>query len=129
MLAGCLQAADVSCEWAVADKPRNLAEGAVAVEYDAEGAIQSIVASPASGDTITMTGDVLPFAASAKIQVATEGRLVISNAVACAGDLTVTGCAASVVRSWNDGVASTLSDPTQALLPTNSFKLNSGDRP
>ena len=76
-----------------------------------------------------MTGDELLFAASAKIQVATEGRLVISNAVACAGDLTVTGCAASVVRSWNDGVASTLSDPTQALLPTNSFKLNSGERP
>ena len=47
MLAGYLQAADVSCEWAVADKPRNLAEGAVAVEYDAEGAIQSIVASHA----------------------------------------------------------------------------------
>ena len=33
MLAGCLQAADVSCEWAVADKPRNLAEGAVADQF------------------------------------------------------------------------------------------------
>jgi hypothetical protein len=70
-----------------------------------------------------MTGDELPFAAGAKIQIATEGRLVISNAVVCAGDLTVTGCAASIIRSWNDGVASTLSDPTQALLPTNSFRV------
>lgn len=123
MLAGLVQAADVSCEWAATDMPETLAEGKVAIQYDASGAIQTLIASPTAGDTIILTGDEMPFAADAKIQIATEGRLEISNAVTCAGDLSVTGCAAAVTRSWNDGVASTLDDPTQALLPTNSFRL------
>lgn len=123
MLAGLVQAADVSCEWAATDMPETLAEGKVAIRYDGSGSIQSLTASPTAGDTIILTGDEMPFAADAKIQIATEGRLEISNAVTCAGDLSVTGCAAVITRSWNDGVASTLDDPTQALLPTNSFRL------
>ncbi|MBQ9740328.1 MAG: hypothetical protein IJV91_05245, partial [Kiritimatiellae bacterium] len=123
MLAGLVQAADVSCEWAATDMPETLAEGKVAIQYDGSGSIQSLIASPAIGDTIILTGDEMPFAADAKIQIATEGRLEISNAVTCAGDLSVTGCAAVITRSWNDGVASTLDDPTQALLPTNSFRV------
>ena len=123
MLAGGVQAADVSCEWSREVKPPSLADGAVAFQYDGSGAIQSLIASPAVGDTIILTGDEMPFAADAKIQIATEGRLEISNAVTCVGDLSVTGCAAVITRSWNDGVASTLDDSTQALLPTNSFRL------
>jgi len=123
MLAGLVQAADVSCEWAATDMPETLAEGKVAIRYDGSGSIQSLTASPTAGDTIILTGDEMPFAADAKIQIATEGRLEISNAVTCAGNLSVTGCAAVITRSWNDGVASTLADPTQALLPTNSFRL------
>ena len=123
MLAACLQAAGVSCEWSGEAKPASLADGAVTFRYDGSGFIQSLIASPTAGDTIILTGDEMPFAADAKIQIATEGRLEISNAVTCAGNLSVTGCAAVITRSWNDGVASTLADPTQALLPTNSFKL------
>lgn len=126
MLAGGLQAADVVCEWTGVN-PGTLANGAVTFAYDDSGAIRSLIATPVDGGTIAVTGDSMNFAANAKITVAAEGRLIISNAMDCVGDLCVTGHAGLLTRSWNDGIASTLGDPSQALLPTNSFKLMFAD--
>ena len=128
MLAGGLQAEDVVCEWTGGEtNPGSLADGAVSLTYDDSGAIRSLIATPVDGGTIAVTGDSMNFAANAKITVAAEGRLIISNAMDCVGDLCVTGHAGLLTRSWNDGIASTLGDPSQALLPTNSFKLMFAD--
>ena len=121
-VAGGLKAADVFCEWNSGEsKPDALADGAVAFTYDGSGAILSMTATPSGGGTVFIDGDSMDFAADAEIILAAGGRLVISNAMNCAGDLFVTGLVATATRSWNDGVASTLDDPTQALLATNSW--------
>ena len=80
MLAGGLQAADVVCEWTGVN-PGTLANGAVTFAYDDSGAIRSLIATPVDGGTIAVTGDSMNFAANAKIAVAAEGRLIISNAM------------------------------------------------
>ena len=122
VLAGVLQAADVFCEWNGGEtRPNALADGAVAFTYDGSGAILSMTATPSGGGTVFVDGDAMEFAADAEIILAAGGRLVISNVMNCAGDLFVTGLVATATRSWNDGVASTLEDPTKALLATNSW--------
>ena len=82
MLAGGLQAADVVCEWTGGEtNPGSLADGAVSLTYDDSGVILSLIATPVDGGTIAVTGDSMNFAANAKITVAAEGRLIISNAM------------------------------------------------
>ena len=110
---------DASGSWTSAAKPSSLAGGAVTFTY-AGDAITSIAATPTDGGTIYLDGDEMPLAADATISILASGRLVISNAVTCAGDLSASGCG-TLTRGWHDGLASTLSDATQALLPSNAF--------
>ena len=114
-----LHAADASGTWTSAAQPTSLAGGAVTFTY-AGDAITSVAATPANGGTIYLDGDEMPLAAGATVRVLAPGRLVISNAVTCVGDLSASGCG-TLTRGWHDGLASTLSDATQALLPSNAF--------
>ena len=118
-----LLAANFTYEWTDGSTPSSALDGKVKFTYDGSGAILSMTATPSGGGTVFVDGDAMDFAADAKIVLAAGGKLVISNAMNCAGDLFVTGQVATATRSWNDGVASTLDDPTQALLPTNSWKV------
>ena len=114
-----LHATDASDTWRSAVQPDSLAGGTVAFTYSGS-AITSVAATPVDSGAIYLDGDEMPFAADATISVLAPGRLVISNAVTCAGDLSASG-SGTLTRGWHDGLASTLSDATQALLPSNAF--------
>lgn len=64
---------------------QSLADGKVQVVYDAEDKIARLAISPASGETLTLCGDALPFADGAAIVPGADGESVVSNAVSFAG--------------------------------------------
>ena len=74
-----------------------LADGKVQVYCDASGNVTNLVAKPAGGETLTLTGDAMTFAAGAKITFAAPsegavagGRLVFANDVTADGALGMT---------------------------------------
>ena len=71
-----------------------LADGKVQVYCDANGHVTNLVAKPVGGETLTLTGDAMTFAAGAKITFAAPaegavagGQLVFANDVTAAGAL------------------------------------------
>ena len=114
--------ADVADVWRSSEKPASLAGGKVTFTYvDGANTISGITATPTDGETISLSGDEMNFAANATIDIAAEGELKLTNALNCAGHLYVNGSGDSTVK-WHDGLASNLYDATQALLPTNRFE-------
>lgn len=69
----------------------SLADGKVTIAYDGSDKITSLSLNPASGETLTLTGDTLPFAAEAVISPGMGGNSVISNAFTTAGALELSG--------------------------------------
>ena len=114
--------ADVADVWRSSDKPASLAGGKVTFTYvDDTDTISGISATPADGETISLSGDKMNFAANATIDINAEGELKLTNALNCAGHLYVNGTGDSTAK-WHDGLASTLYDATEALLPSNRFE-------
>lgn len=94
---GMLLAADQSLTWTTGANPRSLgANGELAFTYDANDKVQTLSMSIATGDTITLTGGDITFAADATITATTGGRLVFENNVVTSGKLTV-GSSAEIV--------------------------------
>lgn len=63
----------------------SLAGGKVAVEYDSADKITRLAINPASGETLTLSGDALSFADGAAIVPGADGESVVANAVSFAG--------------------------------------------
>ena len=63
--------------------------GKIAITYDTveTGKIKTLVATPADGETLTVTGDAMTFAAGATISMAADGKLIFANDVTADGAL------------------------------------------
>ena len=86
--------ADTTATYTTGDT--SLADGKVTIAYDGSDKITSLSLNPTSGETLTLTGDTLPFAANAVISPGGQtgdapGVVVVSNAFAAAGALKFTG--------------------------------------
>ena len=81
--------ADTTATYTTGDT--SLEDGKVTIAYDGSDKITSLSLNPASGETLTLTGDTLPFAADAVISPGMGGNSVISNAFTTAGALELSG--------------------------------------
>ena len=95
-----------------------LADGKVQVYCDASGNVTNLVAKPAGGETLTLTGDAMTFAAGAKITFAAPsegavagGRLVFANDVTADGALGMTRSDGAYVV-WSGTPIETTAAPT-----------------
>ena len=66
-------------------------DGKVVITYDTADAnkIATLVATPSGGETLTISGDAMTFAAGATISMAADGKLVFANDVASDGALSL----------------------------------------
>ena len=66
-------------------------DGKVVITYDATDAskIATLVATPSGGETLTISGDAMTFAAGATISMAADGKLIFANDVASDGALSL----------------------------------------
>ncbi|MBR3223052.1 MAG: hypothetical protein IKF72_12595, partial [Kiritimatiellae bacterium] len=86
-----LMAADQSLTWTAGENPRSLgANGELAFTYDANDKVQTLSATIAAGDTITLSGDAIDFAANAVVMLSGPGNFVVENTLAGVNGLTVT---------------------------------------
>jgi len=84
-------AADQSLTWTAGANPQSLgANGELAFTYDANDKVQTLLATIGSGDTITLSGDTIDFAADAMVTLSGEGNLVVENTLTGVNGLTVT---------------------------------------
>ena len=84
-------AADQSLTWTTGANPRSLgANGELTFTYDANDKVQTLFATVAAGDTITLGGDAIDFAADAVMTLSGPGNFVIENTLAGVNGLTVT---------------------------------------
>ena len=63
--------------------------GKIAITYDTveTGKVKTLVATPEDGETLTVTGDAMTFAADATISMAADGKLIFANDVTADGAL------------------------------------------
>ena len=63
--------------------------GKIVITYDTTetSKIKTLVATPANGETLTVTGDAMTFAADATISMAADGKLIFANDVTADGAL------------------------------------------
>ena len=117
MCSGMLLAADQSLTWTAGATPATLGMGdELAFTYDANNKVQTLSAAIAAGDTISLSGDAIDFAADARITVMGLGDLTIANAVTGDGNLTVTNASSrSGFMEYGDKGA-------ESLLPSKSYK-------
>lgn len=84
-------AADQSLTWTAGGTPATLgANNELVFTYDANDKVQTLAATIAAGDTITLFGDALDFATNAVLTLSGPGGFVISNALTGVNGLTVT---------------------------------------
>ena len=67
----------------------SLDDGKITFAYDDGGAITELRMTPGVGETLTLSGDALNFAANARIMPGQNGTSCISNALSCAGTLQI----------------------------------------
>ncbi|MBP5510045.1 MAG: hypothetical protein J6Z49_03935 [Kiritimatiellae bacterium] len=67
----------------------SLENGKITFAYDGDGAITNLTMTPDPGETLTLSGDALNFAANARIIPGQNGTSCISNAITCAGTLQI----------------------------------------
>ena len=93
----CLMAFNSFADATVAYKAgEDLATDKIAIVHDDSGKISSLAMNPASGETLTLTGDTLSFAANAVVSpggqtVETPGMAIVSNSFTAAGSLKFSG--------------------------------------
>ena len=67
-----------------ANPPTALDDGKITFAYDDSGAITEMRTAPTSGETLTLSGDVLEFASGARFVPGPNGTTVISNVISAA---------------------------------------------
>ena len=67
----------------------SLDDGKITFAYDDGGAITELRMTPGVGETLTLSGDALNFAANARIMPGQNGISCISNELSCAGTLQI----------------------------------------
>ena len=84
-------ATSFAAEYAADADPRieSLEGGKITFAYDDGGAITELRMEPGIGETLTLSGDALNFAANACIMPGQNGTSCISNALSCAGTLQI----------------------------------------
>ena len=103
MCAGTLLAADQSLTWTTGDTPRSLgANGELAFTYDANNKVQTLSATTAAGDTITLSGDAIDFAADAVVTLSGPGNFVVENTLTGVNGLTITNAQDAALLDFND---------------------------
>ena len=91
MCSGLLLAADQSLTWTAGATPATLGTGGeLTFTYDANDKVQTLLATVAAGDTITLNGDAVDFAADAVVSLSGPGNFVIENTLTGVNGLTVT---------------------------------------
>ena len=80
-----------AAEYSADADPRieSLEGGKITFAYDDGGAITELRMNPDSGETLTLSGDALNFAANARIMPGQNGTSCISNTLSCAGTLQI----------------------------------------
>ena len=98
-------AADQSLTWTTGANPRSLgANGELTFTYDANDKVQTLLATVAAGDTITLSGDTLDLAADAVMTLSGPGNFVIENTLTGVNGLTVTNAQNAAVVVYNGGM-------------------------
>lgn len=90
----------------------SLEDGKIAFAYDDGGAITELRMTPGPGETLTLSGDALNFAAGARILPGQDGTSCISNTISCAGTLQI-GTIASNLTWTATGIALTTTEWTK----------------
>ncbi|MBQ6246197.1 MAG: hypothetical protein IJK04_04980 [Kiritimatiellae bacterium] len=67
-----------------------LGGGKMLVQCDAGGSVTNVVATPAGGEDLIVTGDAMAFAGGAKVTLTADGNLYFANDVTAAGALALT---------------------------------------
>ena len=126
-LATCsLAASETAYAWAGGDA--SLGNGAVVVSCDGSGNVTNVVASPAAGETIVLSGGDMTLAAGAKITLSATGTLSFAMNVAAAGAVTLArGDDAYVVWTGAALTEPIPSDNTQWPLAFPGFKTDDLD--
>ena len=85
----CAASPSFAAEYVADADPRieSLENGKITFAYDDGGAITNLTMTPDPGETLTLSGDELNFAANARIKPGQNGTSCISNAITCAGTL------------------------------------------
>ena len=121
-----LAAAETTYEWTGGDA--SLGNGAVVVSCDGSGNVTNVVASPATGETIVLSGGGMALAAGAKITLSATGTLSFAMNVAAAGAVTLArGDDAYVVWTGAALTEPIPSDNTQWPLAFPGFKTDDLD--
>ncbi|MBQ6340049.1 MAG: hypothetical protein IJI36_12990 [Kiritimatiellae bacterium] len=126
-LATCsLAASETAYAWAGGDA--SLGNGAVVVSCDGSGNVTNVVASPAAGETIVLSGGDMTLAAGARITLSATGTLSFAMNVAAAGAVTLArGDDAYVVWTGAALTEPIPSDNTQWPLAFPGFKTDDLD--
>ena len=103
MCSGMLLAADQSLTWTAGATPATLgAGGELAFTYDANDKVQTLSATIAAGDTITLDGDAIDFAADAVVTLSGPGNFVVSNTLTGVNGLVVTNAQNAALLDFLD---------------------------
>ena len=81
---------DETAVWTAAAHPSSLANGIVQIEYDSSWNVTALTATPANGETVSLSGDALPLANGTELRMAAVGKLVIANELTGNGRVVVT---------------------------------------
>ena len=103
MCSGMLLAADQSLTWTAGATPATLgAGGELAFTYDANDKVQSLFATVAAGDTITLSGEAIDFAADAVVTLSGPGNFVVENTLTGVNGLVVTNAQNAALLDFID---------------------------
>ncbi|MBR2839684.1 MAG: hypothetical protein IKE55_12935 [Kiritimatiellae bacterium] len=98
------QAADQSLTWTSGATPATLGDGGELAFTYADGKVQTLSATVAVGDTITLGGDAIDFAANAVVAISGPGNFVVENALVGENGLAVTNAQDAAVAVYNGGL-------------------------
>ena len=103
MCSGMLLAADQSLTWTAGATPATLgAGGELAFTYDAHDKVQLLFATVAAGDTITLSGEAIDFAADAVVTLSGPGNFVVENTLTGVNGLVVTNAQNAALLDFID---------------------------
>ena len=104
-------AADASFEWSGGDA--TLGGGKVQILCNGSGEVTSVVAKPTGGDTLTLTGQSMTFAAGATITVAADDGVIAGGKLVFANDVLASG---ALALSRTDGAYAVYSNTASPII-------------
>ena len=95
-------ASDQSLTWSSSATPASLgADGELAFTYT-DGKVQTLTATLAAGDTVTLSGDTIAFAADAVVMLSGPGNFIVENTLTGENGLIVTNAQSAALVDFLD---------------------------